>query len=214
MVWRSRRQAPASGALATSSGGAPVAAATASITRSRMRRPPTSMRPLGRPPYRLAAPPARTAPRTLVAPPALPLEHDVEADREHQVMTVARGVRWVQRYLGRIGESRDVIEPGVDVAALEANLIARPQRHHDARGELGAQIAARGFVVGDDGEGIESAAVVDEGTVGFDRAAGARHEPTRETHVGRGRLVGGGAQNHPGAELHRAHRHAGARDVA
>src|SRR6476646_4743103 len=123
MVRRSRRQAAASGALATSSGAAPVAAATASITRSRMRRPPTSMRPLGRPPYRLAAPPARTAPRTLVAQPPLPLEHDVEAHHKREVMTVTGTVGRVQRDCERIGKTRWVVEAGVDVAALESNLV-------------------------------------------------------------------------------------------
>src|SRR5690349_13934109 len=155
MVRRSRRHWAASGALATSSGGAPVAAATASTTRSRMRRPPTSMRPLGRPPYRLAAPPARTAPRTLVAPPPLPLEHHVEADGEHQMMAVAGGVGWMQRHFGRIGEARDVVEARVHVAAFEADLIARAERHHDARGELRAQVAARSLVVGDHRERVE-----------------------------------------------------------
>src|SRR5229473_2840581 len=162
MVWRSRRQAPASGALATSSGAAPVAAATASTTRSRMRRPPTSMRPLGRPPYRLAAPPARTAPRTLVAPPPLPLEHDVEADHEREVVAVASGVGRMQWHLRRIGESRDVVEAGVHVAAFEADLIAGPERQHHAKGELAAQVAARGLIVRHHREGVEGTGVVDK----------------------------------------------------
>src|SRR5439155_12431653 len=63
MVFKSGRQAEAPGALAINSGSAPVTACTLSTTRSRIRRPPTASRPLGTPPYRLAAPPARTAPR-------------------------------------------------------------------------------------------------------------------------------------------------------
>src|SRR5690349_12921605 len=169
MVWRSRRQAAASGALATSSDRPSVAAATASITRSRMRRPPTSMRPLGRPPYRLAAPPARTAPRTLVAPPPLPLEHDVEAHHKCEVMAVASAVGRVQRDRARIGKARWVVEAGVDIAALESNLVPGAHRHHHARSQQRAEIRTRGLVVGDHRDGIEDATVVHERTVDLDR---------------------------------------------
>src|SRR5436309_10040467 len=50
MVRRSGRQVGPSGALAMSTGGSSVAVLTASTTRSRMRRPPSSTSPLGCPP--------------------------------------------------------------------------------------------------------------------------------------------------------------------
>src|SRR3989454_2841542 len=65
IVCKSGRQDAASGALATRIGSAPVTACRLSTTRSRIRRPPTARRPLGTPPYRLAAPPASTTPRML-----------------------------------------------------------------------------------------------------------------------------------------------------
>src|SRR2546428_4209463 len=65
IVCTSGRQVAASGALATRSGSAPVTACRLSTTRSRIRRPPTARRPLGTPPYRVAAPPASPTPRML-----------------------------------------------------------------------------------------------------------------------------------------------------
>src|SRR2546422_7392359 len=65
IVCKSGRQDAASGALATRLGSARVRACRLSPTRSRIRRPPTARRPLGTPPYRLAAPPASTTPRML-----------------------------------------------------------------------------------------------------------------------------------------------------
>src|SRR5512134_2658213 len=152
-VTRSGRHDGASAALATSSGGAPVASATASTTRSRMRRPPTVSKPLGRPSYRRAAPPASTAPRTSIPPSAPALQDDVQSERQRDVV-VPSGLHAGRRRLLQVpqpvGGTRGALEAEQVVADFQAQLVAGPDGLRDPGRQLERRRPHLGGLLRDD----------------------------------------------------------------
>src|SRR5512141_552003 len=179
-------QPAAAGSLATRSGGSPSASVKVRTRRSRIRSPPTTSRPLGRPPKRVAPPPARTAPRTpLIAAAAPALEHDVEADvHADEVLDPGRdgGEDPVERRGAGDGpDRRDV------VAQLPPDLVAFAHRGGEADREHPRRAHSRVPVVRVDDRIGQLARVGDAGELADrpDGALGGEEEAGRHADVGR-----------------------------
>src|SRR2546425_6909365 len=140
MVFKSRRQAEAPGALAINSGSAPVTAGTLSATRSRTRRPPTASSPLWTPPYRLAEPPARTAPRILDLEATVFDGEAVVHDERNAGLGGARLRRRVHHPLLQPDQLRPVRNRPVHNGP---GLLAASQHIHDVDGVITGRVAQR-----------------------------------------------------------------------
>src|SRR5439155_15682842 len=106
-----------------------------------------------------APPPARIAPRTLVAAAPLPFQHHVQAHREDEVMVGSRAGDGDAEVASR---THDALQRDDGVTELEAELIARAEPGGEAGGGLDTEGRRLGMVVHVHGARLQDAAPVVE----------------------------------------------------